>query len=470
MPTQGRPETRGRTLVPPLAVDAAAALVRPPRIPDDVVPRVALAQSAARSATPVLLAMRAAGGRLGVARALHTLGGRDGPLVAVTGRRPSLVGFPPGATLYLDAGVLAPEAALALEALLDDGLVWVLAGLEPGMALPAAVAARFDAVALAVPPLAARLGELPALADEILARLGTRHGAGAPRLAPAALARMTAHSWPHDVAELEATLARGLLAGNGKVVEAEDLALAAEPLPPPAAAGVPLLANGHAAELEFLLAELAHELRNPLVTVKTFAQHLPALLEDAELRDRFATLTGEAIDRIDGLLENVLAFARLGVPEPRPVEVATLLDGVIAEMQPELGERAVRVRHAALPAARCAADPSHLAYALRNLFAGVVREVPPREELVLDATANGVVTLRFAAGDAAAERLRRLVAADGAADEASTLGDPTLLPLVFRLARAVLERNGGGLAVIPEGHTSATLMVRLPTAGPDEGQ
>ena len=90
------------------------------------------------------------------------------------------------------------------------------------------------------------------------------------------------------------------------------------------------------------------------------------------------------------------------------------------------------------------------------------------EELVLDATANGVVTIRFAAGGAAAERLRRLVAADDVAEEASTLGDPTLLPLAFRLARAVLERNGGGLAVVPGSGEAATLMVRLPTAETDD--
>jgi len=137
---------------------------------------------------------------------------------------------------------------------------------------------------------------------------------------------------------------------------------------------------------------------------------------------------------------------------------------VLAELEPELAGRAVRVRQAAAPTARCAADPAHLAYALRNLFAGVVREVPAREQLTLDATANGVLTLRFAAGAEAADRLRRL-AAPG---EAANLGDPTLLPLAFRLARAVLERNGGTLAVVPEAGDATSVVIRLPTT-PAEG-
>jgi hypothetical protein len=113
--------------------------------------------------------------------------------------------------------------------------------------------------------------------------------------------------------------------------------------------------------------------------------------------------------------------------------------------------------------ARCAADPEHVAYALRNLLAGIVREVPPREDLTVDASANGVVRVGFAAGGAAASRLRRLAAPEGALD----LNDPTLLPLPFTLARAVIERNGGTLGVVPDADGRTTLVVRLPVADPD---
>src|SRR5207237_1158955 len=93
--------------------------------------------------------------------------------------------------------------------------------------------------------------------------------------------------------------------------------------------------------LEYLLAELAHELRNPLVTIKTFADHLPALLEDAELRTRFATLTSDAIERMDGLLENVLAFARLGAPRREAVEVGPILARARAVLERNGGTLAV---------------------------------------------------------------------------------------------------------------------------------
>jgi signal transduction histidine kinase len=455
------------SVLPPLAAAEAEAALAPPWLPPAAAAAVDVARRAAGGRVPVLLRAPAAGGRVRLARALHALAGGGGPLVAVAGRRPRVDRLPAGASLYVDVGRLAPDAALALEAVVDDGAVWVLAGAEPGASLPVQLAPRLAAVVLEVSALARRPADLPALAAAVLDRLARRAGGTPPRLTSAALERLATHGWPGDVAELEAVLGGALLRASGGQIGPEHLGLDPAEAPPPTAPVEHRDAAGGEAALEFMLAELAHELRNPMVTIKTYAQHLPALLEDAELRERFRTLCDEAIGRMDGLLENVLAFARLGEPRPRPVAVEPLLDRVLGEVEPELAGRAVRVRRVAAPAAHCAGDPEQLAYALRNLLAGVAREVPAREELVLDAAANGIVTLRFAAGEEAAGRLRRLAAPDAAAGEAGRLGDPTLLPLAFRLARAVFERNGGALAVVPGANEATTLVVSLPTAGVD---
>ena len=129
----------------------------------------------------------------------------------------------------------------------------------------------------------------------------------------------------------------------------------------------------------------------------------------------------------------------MGEPRREPVEVGPLLDRLLREAAPELAERAVRVRRTGGAELRCVGDPVQLEYGLRNLLAGVVREVPARDEFVIDTERNGVVAVRFGTGDVAASRLRSLLAPEGERE----LGDPRLLPLPFTLARAVLERNGG---------------------------
>jgi len=141
-----------------------------------------------------------------------------------------------------------------------------------------------------------------------------------------------------------------------------------------------------------------------------------------------------------------------------PVAVAPIIDHVLREAAPELGERAVRVRRTGDDDVTCIGDPVQLEYGFRNLFAGVVREVSPREEIVVDMRQNGVLSVQFVAGDVAASRLRTVVGADGPTD----LGDPTMLPLAFTLARTVLERNGGTLEVREDAGGPTTLAVKLP--------
>ncbi|HLY36499.1 MAG TPA: hypothetical protein VKU61_00590, partial [Candidatus Binatia bacterium] len=149
-------DPRGRVLLPALTADAATEALASPWLPAAAIEAAALARRAAGARVPVLLAMSHGAGRLRIARALHALGAAGGPLVAVTGRRPALGALPAGATLHLDVGRLAPEAVVALEAVLDDGLVWVLAGLDSALPLPPPLVHRLGAVRIDVPPLAER--------------------------------------------------------------------------------------------------------------------------------------------------------------------------------------------------------------------------------------------------------------------------------------------------------------------------
>src|SRR5262249_31585506 len=143
-------------------------------------------------------------------------------------------------------------------------------------------------------------------------------------------------------------------------------------------------------QLAYLAAEMAHELRNPLATVKTFAQ-LPGLPENGELRARFAALTAAAIARMDGLLENVLALARLGATAPSDVELGPLLDTLLAELRPALAERGVSLDYVPANGTRCTIDREQVAYALRNVLAGVAREVPAHDAVRIDAASPGIV-------------------------------------------------------------------------------
>ncbi len=64
------------------------------------------------------------------------------------------------------------------------------------------------------------------------------------------------------------------------------------------------------AALGGLVTEIVHEVRNPLVSVKTFLQLLPERLDDPEFHGDFRNLVGEEVRRLERMLDDLLRHAR----------------------------------------------------------------------------------------------------------------------------------------------------------------
>jgi two-component system nitrogen regulation sensor histidine kinase GlnL len=97
------------------------------------------------------------------------------------------------------------------------------------------------------------------------------------------------------------------------------------------------------ASLGTLTAGLAHEIRNPLVAIKTLIQLLPERLEDEEFRNHFLSIAAGEVDRISHLINELLDFARPSTPKLEFEDVNSILDGMILLVSTESKKKHIHV-------------------------------------------------------------------------------------------------------------------------------
>ena len=122
------------------------------------------------------------------------------------------------------------------------------------------------------------------------------------------------------------------------------------------------------ASLGTLAAGMAHEIKNPLVSIKTFAQLLPSKFEDKDFRDTFSTITVDEVERINTIVDKLLEFARPSAPMFESVDVVEIVEEVLMLLTPELGKNDVIVaRNYEAISAPIIGDKGQLKQALLNL-------------------------------------------------------------------------------------------------------
>ena len=81
-----------------------------------------------------------------------------------------------------------------------------------------------------------------------------------------------------------------------------------------------------------LAASMSHEVRNPLVAIKTFSQLLPERYDDADFRSEFSSLVTSEVDRLNRIIEQINDFANPPQLRFAPLDLAELVQRCISDI------------------------------------------------------------------------------------------------------------------------------------------
>jgi two-component system sensor histidine kinase AtoS len=97
------------------------------------------------------------------------------------------------------------------------------------------------------------------------------------------------------------------------------------------------------ASIGMFISGIAHEIKNPLVAIKTLADLLPERYADEEFRDTFAKIALHEVDRIDTLLQRLRSLSAEATSPLYPMSLIAPLEETLSLLSGEFVRRKIRV-------------------------------------------------------------------------------------------------------------------------------
>ncbi len=123
---------------------------------------------------------------------------------------------------------------------------------------------------------------------------------------------------------------------------------------------------------------LAHEVRNPLVSIGGFTQRLLKKMKDDDPLKKYAEVIWEEVERVNRVLNNVLDFSRDEKGRMRDFSMADLVDEVLLSLRHELKRQKVRIETEIEPGLpQVTADDRQVMHIFLNIFYNATQAMAP---------------------------------------------------------------------------------------------
>jgi PAS domain S-box-containing protein len=231
------------------------------------------------------------------------------------------------------------------------------------------------------------------------------------------------------------------------------------------------------ASLGTLSAGMAHEIKNPLVSIKTFAQLLPERYQDSDFRETFSNLIGHEIDRIDSLVNQLLRFARPTKPHLKPLHVHETLEKSLLLVGHRLYQKDIKLtRSWSAEVDTIRADADQLEQVFLNFFINAMDAMKSGGELTVSTALatdeQWVAALAHSNGDGAANEVLRISIRDTGegirGEDVPHVFDPFFTTkdygtgLGLSVVHGIVQEHGGQIEVESELRKGTAFHILLP--------
>jgi len=216
--------------------------------------------------------------------------------------------------------------------------------------------------------------------------------------------------------------------------------------------------------IRVISAGMAHEIRNPLVAIRTFTELAPKRLQDPDFRSNFLTVAQQEINRIDKLVSDLLTLSKPADAVVQEVDLKLICEGVLrsTSARAEASDLSLHMQAEKL-GGKPEGDASRVQQALMNLVTNAIEAEPPGGEIGIaieratDDEGTAVVRVRvhnpgsYIAPEHIEEIFRPFFS-----DKPKGTG------LGLAISQTIVEEHGGKLSVVSTEETGTEFVVQLP--------
>ena len=124
-----------------------------------------------------------------------------------------------------------------------------------------------------------------------------------------------------------------------------------------------------------LAAGMAHEIKNPLTSIKTFAEYLPQKYDDADFREKFSKIVTGEVDRINNIVRQLLEFSKPAEPEIKAVSLIPILEETLSLMNGDFLAHRIGIARDLDTCPDVLADKNQLKQVFLNLFLNSIQSM-----------------------------------------------------------------------------------------------